>query len=312
MFVCFRASMILFCASPADVSISSIAFFRVSPSSSRGSAMSGSAMAWTESTESSARVTSSITAGSASESSLPSRSSACLFCSCSSACFLAVWALSAAFCTCPLSLVISDVMLACRALAFGISFDSSLTELLTAQPPFLTSLMSCIRDFGSSISMVSCFCKSSCTWVRVSSAHSPVISSLALVNASVAAASAASTCSVAFWTRAWAAALVTGPPAGEIPAPAAAAAAGATGAPPALPGGGTTWFCIFPPGSTGWALYGSTKRTPSSALAASQGIFHPTRGGVGVCEGLLAHTWEPPSWSPNHHPLKSAPSRWSQ
>mmetsp|Transcript_12737 Transcript_12737/g.36565 ORF Transcript_12737/g.36565 Transcript_12737/m.36565 type:complete len:314 (-) Transcript_12737:106-1047(-) len=44
----------------------------------------------------------------------------------------------------------------------------------------------------------------------------------------------------------------------------------------------------------------------------SQGTRHLSAGGDMLCDWHNAHTWEPPTWSPNHQPEFSSPSRSSQ
>mmetsp|Transcript_97686 Transcript_97686/g.285162 ORF Transcript_97686/g.285162 Transcript_97686/m.285162 type:complete len:748 (-) Transcript_97686:72-2315(-) len=151
-FFCFRASMVLLCASEAAVSLSSTALF--SMSCSGGSVTVGSGMAEMASLESSAMDTSSRTSGRVSAKSLASFSSDFFFRSCISACLLAAAALCCAFWTCPLTFVISAVKLACRDLALTMSLERSPTALL---PAFLASSMSALSDFDTSPSMATCF-----------------------------------------------------------------------------------------------------------------------------------------------------------
>mmetsp|Transcript_112055 Transcript_112055/g.327734 ORF Transcript_112055/g.327734 Transcript_112055/m.327734 type:complete len:231 (-) Transcript_112055:936-1628(-) len=154
--ICFRASAILSCPSFADTSISSIAAFKMSPSSSGGSAINGAAMSATDSTESSAAATSSIIAGSVSCSSCVSFSSAFFCASCDSACLFALCMPCWAFWRNPFTLLSSAVRFAWTPLTLGESLDSSVTDPTAAAPPFLASLMSAVRDLCISSSDVCC------------------------------------------------------------------------------------------------------------------------------------------------------------
>mmetsp|Transcript_28313 Transcript_28313/g.81320 ORF Transcript_28313/g.81320 Transcript_28313/m.81320 type:complete len:253 (+) Transcript_28313:440-1198(+) len=145
--ICERASVIFVCESAAASSISSVALLRMSPSSSGGSAMRGAAIMTMASTESSAVETVSFVDGSASFSSLESRSSATLFTSAISACFLALTAPVVAFVNQALIFVISAAMPVCSVRSLGDSLESSVTELMAGAPPFLASVMSWVSVF---------------------------------------------------------------------------------------------------------------------------------------------------------------------
>mmetsp|Transcript_74465 Transcript_74465/g.240796 ORF Transcript_74465/g.240796 Transcript_74465/m.240796 type:complete len:273 (-) Transcript_74465:160-978(-) len=267
---------------------------------SGGSAMRGAAMSATDSTASSAAVTSSMEAGRDSCRSLVSFSSAFFCCSCVSACLLAFCAACTALWANALTLLSSADKLVCKVLTLGDNLDSSVTELVAPTPPFLASLMSAVRDFCTSSNAVCCSDRDS--WLSLIAVSSALASAVSfdLLMAAFTAASMTSTCSVAFWTRAAAAALPA--PLLVVTAfeawatlPLAAALVVEDEARPAVP-----------------PVNGSTKRMPGSGLGASHGIFHPTLGGVVPCELLRAHTCEPPISSPNHQPQKSGPSRASQ
>mmetsp|Transcript_92281 Transcript_92281/g.238929 ORF Transcript_92281/g.238929 Transcript_92281/m.238929 type:complete len:268 (-) Transcript_92281:653-1456(-) len=152
------ASLILFCASAAAVSISSNAFFRRSASSSGGSATSGAAIMPTASTESSAAETISLAGGKDSSNSLAC--SASFFASAAPA-----WSLVKRLFT----RVASAAKPVWRTLNFGDSLESSVTEGVADTPPFLASVMSCVKDFCAAAKAVCCFCKFWCASLKASS-----------------------------------------------------------------------------------------------------------------------------------------------
>mmetsp|Transcript_94736 Transcript_94736/g.289836 ORF Transcript_94736/g.289836 Transcript_94736/m.289836 type:complete len:448 (-) Transcript_94736:292-1635(-) len=287
--ISLRASVIFSCTSLAEVSTSSIACFNKSLDSSGGSSTRGAASAWTDSAASSHCATSSLVAGKMSCSSLPSRSSAAWFAAAVSACFLAFAAPACAFVVRARTFWISMANCVCIVRSFGDSFDNSVTEPVAAWPPRRASAMSSVRDFCASCMAVCCFASSCCAACMASWSLSAV-RSLLMATTAPTASSRAATFSLAALTRACRAAGVVAATPAEV-APAEAAVPPAAGLP---------------------APAGSTKRMPGSALAASHGTFQPDRGGEGPWLGARAHTCEPPTWSPNHQPLKSAPSRWSQ
>mmetsp|Transcript_15113 Transcript_15113/g.24674 ORF Transcript_15113/g.24674 Transcript_15113/m.24674 type:complete len:289 (-) Transcript_15113:781-1647(-) len=138
-----RASVSLFCASVAAVSISSNMCFKESPASSGGSVMIGEAMIPTASTASSAASTVSCTIGRVSSNSCWCFSSNSLFCAWLAASFFACSSFFAAVETKPFSLVSSDETLDIAIRSFCTRFDSSTTFGCPAGPPFLASVISC-------------------------------------------------------------------------------------------------------------------------------------------------------------------------
>mmetsp|Transcript_24053 Transcript_24053/g.74750 ORF Transcript_24053/g.74750 Transcript_24053/m.74750 type:complete len:793 (+) Transcript_24053:3818-6196(+) len=300
--ICFLASEIFSCASVDAASISPMAVLKGSPSAG-GSVKVGDASSITPVTADSELDTSSLTTGRVSSNSLEF-SSSCFFCaSFTSAAFMAAWI----FENCALTLFSSAVMLPWATRTLGDSLVISVTELTPAAPHFLAWAMSCVMDVWSSMSNFCWFCRVSITSLTVASSGSFANAALTFANASVAPVSAAATESVAFFTR-------SGRSLGSMGAAGAAAAAAA----PPPPGLGTVtpepaWTVgLIAVAAAAVPPKGSQKRMPGSALAASHGIFQPMRGGLSPWELARAQTWEPPRWSPNHQPPKSAPSRVSQ
>mmetsp|Transcript_1647 Transcript_1647/g.5083 ORF Transcript_1647/g.5083 Transcript_1647/m.5083 type:complete len:266 (-) Transcript_1647:317-1114(-) len=257
--------------------------------SSGGSTNNGAARSTTEETPFSAVATRSFTKGRDSSKSLLSCSSAFFCCSLASAAFVVAWILV----SWALTLLSSAVTPPWRVLTLGDSLDSSWTELAPAAPPFLASAMSLVMEVCSSMRDFCWVCSNSTASFRVASLGSPVRDSFAFPINSAVAVSAAATWPVARWTRSDSVAVSAAAAGAELP-----------------PGFGTV--TPFAGVSLLPLPWGSQKRMPGSALAASQGIFQPRRGGLSPWELARAQTWAPPSWSPNHHPPKSGPSRVSQ
>mmetsp|Transcript_67587 Transcript_67587/g.213871 ORF Transcript_67587/g.213871 Transcript_67587/m.213871 type:complete len:265 (-) Transcript_67587:220-1014(-) len=258
-------------------------------SPSGGGSVSVGAASWTtEDTEFSDASTSSLTAGRDSSRSLVSFSSAFFCCSFASAAFAAAWI----FVSWARTLLSSAVTVPWTFRTLGESLVSSATWAAPATPPFLASAMSFVMVVCNSMSVFCCVCSDSVTSFSFSSDGSVPTgrASLALASASFAAVSAASTWPVVRWTRSGSGVVSTG--VGVV----------------VLPGFGTVIPVVLAPGP----VKGSQKRMPGSALGASHGIFQPRRGGLSPWELARAQTWDPPSWSPNHQPPKSAPSRLSQ
>mmetsp|Transcript_91578 Transcript_91578/g.255867 ORF Transcript_91578/g.255867 Transcript_91578/m.255867 type:complete len:293 (+) Transcript_91578:5002-5880(+) len=292
MLMSFLASVIFSCASLAALSISSMACFKRSPDSSGGSAMSGAAKDVTASTASTDKATTSCVAGNASSSFLQSVSSCAFVAAAVSAAFFALATVACALDCIALTFWFSSASCCWTFLNRGDNFENSVTMVVAEGPPRRASLMSTVRDFCTSCKTACCFCNCCCTsWMALPSLLG--LKPSAAATAFCAPASKASTCAVAFRTFA-------------ARAPAAGEGGGGGGA--ELP---KLWEALGAGVAEG-ALPASTQRRPGSARGASHGTFQPARGGVGPWEAQRAQTWEPPTWSPNHQPLKSDPSRWSQ
>mmetsp|Transcript_88882 Transcript_88882/g.272244 ORF Transcript_88882/g.272244 Transcript_88882/m.272244 type:complete len:862 (+) Transcript_88882:307-2892(+) len=302
----FRASVIFSCASVAAVSTSSMAWRRRSLDSSGGSAMSGAARAWTASTDSSDNVTTSCVAGKDSCSSLLSRSSAA-FCAASfSAFFFSLTAPSALLMKFR-NLLPSVFSWFWRLRNRGDNLDNSVTEDVADTPPFLASVMSCVSAFCPSCKADCCF-SMSCFMRRRASTSVSADADLQDATAAFAATSNFSTEAVARFTRACRFAL------DAAPWPDAPLLLGGAedGGFERVGGGGGADVRGAAAALDDLAPALSTRRSPCSARCESHGTRQPTRGGAMLSDTHRAHTCEPPTWSPNHQPLKSAPSRLSQ
>mmetsp|Transcript_92415 Transcript_92415/g.282927 ORF Transcript_92415/g.282927 Transcript_92415/m.282927 type:complete len:263 (+) Transcript_92415:915-1703(+) len=183
-----------------------------------------------------------------------------------------------------LHLTSSCLMLACKVFKRGDNFVKAATTGWPAAPEVFASRASSARLF--------CVPRS-ISWAAVRQSRADAApsgpwarSDFAMASDSWALFSAAVTCSVMSLT------LLP-----DVVAPAGEEAPGcAAPLPAALAGAAWTGLTISAPGFTGW----------------SQGTFHFITGGACVWASQCAHTWVPPTASPNHQPEYSSPSRLSQ
>mmetsp|Transcript_7817 Transcript_7817/g.21204 ORF Transcript_7817/g.21204 Transcript_7817/m.21204 type:complete len:259 (+) Transcript_7817:1648-2424(+) len=256
-------------------------FFSLSLSSS-SSALNGAARMATVSTASSACATSSTACGSASCSALASRRSATSVRSSASALLLFSSALCWTFPSIPLALVISPPRVVCRFRSFGSSFESSLV-LAGGAPLILASLISWERLFCACATTACCAFSTPSASAIVSSVESSIISRTFSRTCWDSASTAATRAKISWTLSSLRDGLARAAGVGVLGLVAGAAA----------------------------ALTGVTWRM-SLFAGASHGILQPVTGGMSPWAFARDHTWEPPTWSPNHQPQKSAPSRESQ